>query len=322
MSHSTVSIPSTQAEWMNILEFKSPQDKDTVGLVDMKAGRGARIALVNKNDEPVAARKVNIPLECFTVDDFLGKGKGQMTITIELTPKLWTAFNALDKCFDAFLVTHASKLFSKQDAEYIKKDPSSIALKRPKPLARFNADGSPKIGGFMSLRIMGRGSEVEHIEVKDGSKGQYVSNVTFSDLTSVLLPSATRFAKMKTDKIVCTTLPRSNYSLGQPKTRQVGPGDFEGGLLYACSFVVSHWALVNGSASICVKATDIVFMNTKREIELPEGFTIHNSDEEADEAPEQKEETKRIASEESAFSPPTKKRTLDPEFSATSKALN
>lgn len=313
MSHSTVSIPSTQTEWMNVLEFKPPQDKDTVGLVDMKAGRGARIALIGKNDEPIAARKVNIPLECFTVDDFMGKGKGQMTLTIELTPKLWSAFNALDKCFDAFLVTHASKLFSKQDAEYIKKDPSSIALKRPKPLARFNADGSPKIGGFMSLRIMGRGNEVENIEVKDGSKGQYVSNIVFSELTSVLLPSATRFAKMKSEKVVCTVLPRTSYTLGQPKTRQVGPGDFQGGLIHACSFVVSHWALVNGSASICVKATDIVFMNTKREIELPEGFTISNSDEEVEQEQEEspakvrKLEEKIESSEFSAFSKPEKR---------------
>lgn len=322
MSHSTVSIPSTQTEWMNVLEFKTPQDKDTVGLVDMKAGRGARIALVGKNDEPVVARKVNIPLECYTVDDFMGKGKGQMTITIELTPKLWTAFNALDKCFDAFLVTHAAKLFSKQDAEYIKKDPSSIALKRPKPLARFNADGSPKIGGFMSLRVTGRGNEVERIEVKDGSKGQYVHGIVFSELTSVLLPSATRFAKMKTEKTVCTTLPRENYSLGQPKTRQVGPGDFHGGLLYACSFVVSHWALVNGSASLCIKATDIIFMNTKREIELPEGFVISNEDEELEEGeeePKETKETKRLQSEESAFAPPAKKRS--DEFSPASKPL-
>lgn len=317
MSHSTVSIPSTQSEWTNVLEFKPPQEKDTVGLVDMKAGRGARIALVGKDDEPVVARRVNIPLECFTVDDFLGKGKGQMTLTIELTPKLWTAFNALDKCFDAFLVTHASKLFSKQDAEYIKKDPSSIALKRPKPLARFNADGSPKIGGYMSLRIMGRGMEVESIEVKDGSKGQYVSNIVFSELTSVLLPSATRFAKMKTEKTVCTTLPRESYTLGQPKTRQVGPGDFHGGLIYSCSFVVSHWALVNGSASICIKATDIIFMNTSQEIALPDGFVIENEDE--TEEPEEKVEHKRLGSEDSAFHPPSKKR--DVEFSSHSKSV-
>lgn len=320
MSQSTVSIPSTQSEWMNVLEFKPPQEKDTVGLVDMKAGRGARIALVGKDDEPVVARRVNIPLECFTVDDFLGKGKGQMTLTIELTPKLWAAFNALDKCFDAFLVTHASKLFSKQDAEYIKKDPSSIALKRPKPLARFNADGSPKIGGYMSLRIMGRGMEVESIEVKDGSKGQYVSNIVFSELTSVLLPSATRFAKMKTEKTVCTTLPREHYTLGQPKTRQVGPGDFHGGLIYSCSFVVSHWALVNGSASICIKATDIIFMNTLREIALPDGFVIENSEEDTED-PVEKLETKRISSDESAFQPPAKKRS-DAEFSSQSKTLS
>jgi hypothetical protein len=302
MTQTTVNIPSTQSEWASVLEFKTPQEKDTVGLVDMKLGRNARIALVGK-DDPISARKVNIPLECFTVDEFLGKGKGQMTLTIELTPKLWTCFNALDKCFDAFLVTHAAKLFSKQDAEYIRKDPSSIALKRPKPLARYNADGSPKIGGYLSLRVTGRGGEVEAIEVKDGPKGQYVASITFSEVTSPLLPSATRFAKLRTPTVVCTTLPREKVVLGQPKTRIVGPGDFHGGLIYSCSFVVSHWALVNGSASICIKATDVIFMNTAREIELPEGFTLDN-EEEIEEGEE--------------VDPPTKKAKVD-EFTQTSK---
>jgi hypothetical protein len=277
----------------------------------MKLGRGARIALIGKDDDPVAARKVNIPMECFTVDEFLGKGKGQMTLTIELTPKLWSCFNALDKCFDAFLVTHASKLFSKQDAEYIRKDPSSIALKRPKPLARYNADGSPKIGGFMSLRVTGRGGEVEAIEVKDGPKGQYVGSITFSEVTSPLLPSATRFAKLKTPTTVCTTLPREKTVLGQPRTRIVGPGDFHGGLIYSCNFVVSHWALVNGSASICIKATDVIFMNSAREIELPEGFILDN-----DEGEETEEGEVELPKE----SPP-KRRALESDFSSTSKPL-
>lgn len=310
MTQPTVSIPSTQAEWDQILDFKVPQEKDTVGLVDMKSGRGARIALVGKKDEPIPARKVNIPMECYSVDEFMGKGKGQMTLTIELTPKLWAAFNALDKCFDKFLVTHASKLFSKQDAEYIRKDPSSIALKRPKPLARFNPDGSPKIGGFMSLRVTGRGGEVESIEVKDGPKGQYVSSVKFSEVTSPLLPSATRFAKLKTATSVCTTLPREKVAVGEPRTRIVGPGDFQGGLIYNCNFVVSHWALVNGSASICIKATDIIFMNTAREIDLPEGFTLDNEEEEPEEESRPSEDA-----------PPAKRRNIESEFSSSSKPI-
>jgi len=305
MTQVPVSIPSSQAEWEQILDFKVPQEKDTVGLVDMRSGRGARIALIDKKDEPVSARKVNIPLECFTVDEFMGKGKGQMTLTIELTPKLWAAFNALDKCFDAFLVKHASKLFSKQDAEYIRKDPSSIALKRPKPLARFNPDGSPKIGGYMSLRVTGRGGEVEAIEVKDGPKGQYVGSIKFSELLSPPLPSATRFAKMKTPTSVCTTLLREKPVLGEPRTRIVGPGDFHGGQLFSCNFQVSHWALVNGSASICIKATDVIFMNMVKEIELPEGFTLDNEEEEEEEKPE----------------PPAKKRAIESEFSSSSKPL-
>ena len=289
-----------------------------MGLVDMKSGRAGRIQLVGKNEDPISARKVTIPLECFTVEEFMSKGKGQMNLSIELTPKLWTAFNALDKCFDAFLVTHASKLFSKQDADFIKKDPSSIALKRPKPLARFNPDGTPKIGGFMSLRITGRGNEVKSIDVKDGQKGQYVHAIHFGELTSVLQPSATRFAKMKTETSVCTTLPREKFSTGQPRTRQVGPGDFDGGLLYSCSFVVSHWALVNGSASLCIRATDIIFKNMTREIALPEGFTLENEEEEAEEVEEEDGELKaelkgdlKRSSGESAFSPVSKRRNID-----------
>ena len=53
MTNTTVSIPSTQSEWASILEFKSPQEKDTVGLVDMKNGRMGRIQLVSKNDDPI-----------------------------------------------------------------------------------------------------------------------------------------------------------------------------------------------------------------------------------------------------------------------------
>lgn len=318
MTQTTVSIPSTQSGWASLLDFKTPQDKDTVGLVNMNLGRGARIELISSDPsdmEPISAQKVNLPMECFTLEDFHGKGKSQMTIAIELTPFLWKAFNALDKCFDAFLVTHASKLFSKQDAEYIKKDPSSIALKRPKPLARFNPDGSPKVGGFMSLRVTGRGDEVQSIDVKDGPKGQYVGSIKFSERLTFPIASATRFAKVKvntgTVRTVCTTLPRDVVKTGEPRTRIVGPGDFQGGLLYGCNIVVSHWALVNGSASLCIKAVDVIFMNSTREIELPSGFVVDNEVEEAEEEEKREEPAaKRRALEFSSVSKPKAFKTL------------
>ncbi len=329
MSQTHITLPSTPGEWSSILDFKAPQEKDTVGLVNMRMGRGARISLVDKDDDPVAARPISIPLECFSVEDLMGKGKGQLSLTVELTPKLWAAFNALDKCFDNFMVTYASKLFSKQDAEYIKKDPGSIALKHPKPLARFNPDGSPKIGGYMNLRITGRGAEVEDIEIKDGPKGQYVEKITYSELTIPLIPSATRFAMVNTKKgedssirSVRTTLPRSKVVPGGQRTRLVGPGDFQGGFIVAASITVSHWALVNGSASICIKASDIVFDNVERDIEVSSslGFVIDNEDD--GEEPEPVEDLKRTPDE---MVPPPAKRRITPEsvesFSSVSKAL-
>jgi hypothetical protein len=327
MSQTHITLPSTPAEWSSILDFKAPQEKDTVGLVNMKMGRGGRISLIDKDDDPVSARPISIPLECYSVEDLMGKGKGQLSLTIELTPKLWNAFNALDKCFDNFMVTYASKLFSKQDAEYIKKDPGSIALKHPKPLARFNPDGSPKIGGYMNLRITGRGAEVEDIIIKDGPKGQYVEKITFCELTIPLIPSATRFAMVKKGddasvRSVRTTLPRSKVVTGGQKTRLIGPGDFQGGFIVGASITVSHWALVNGSASLCIKASDIIFDNVERDIEVSSslGFVIDNED---DDEPEPVEDLKRVPVEEMVQPPP--KRRLQPEavepFSSVSKTL-
>lgn len=284
-SKTTVTLPQSEKEWLDAIEFKQPQEHDTVGLVNMKLGYGSSFQLIGEEDAPVTARKILTPFECLSVEDFMSsKGKGQLTLPVELNSKIWTSLNALDKVFDQFMLTHAKKLFSKQDAEYLKKDPSSILLKHPKPLARYTAENSPDYNSIVRFRITGRGNEVSSITSSNGRPDK----VLYNELTSVLPANATRFAMINGNvvngrKCISTTIRREKYAKAEPKTRVIGPGDFNGGLIHSARFNISHWSLVNGSASIILRMTDIVFENVVKSVDVPRGFILQNEGAEEDE---------------------------------------
>ena len=313
---STVSLPRSEKEWLDAIEFKQPQEHDTVGLVNMKLGYGASFQLIGDSDDPVLARPILTPFECLTVEDFTSKGRGQLSLPVELNEKIWESLNALDRVFDAFMLANAKKLFSKQDAEYLKKDPSSILLKHPKPLARFTADNSPDFNSIVRFRVTGRGSEVVSIQCLNGRPDK----VVYSEMTTALPQNATRFAMLNGKTLngrqcISTTIRRDkDPGKGQPKTRVIGPGDFKGGMIHSARFNISHWSLVNGSASIILRMTDIVFENISKAVDVPKGFIIQNEEDldEEDETiePDEKKLTKRSL--EDAFSPDSKR------FTATS----
>lgn len=284
-SKTTVTLPQSEKEWLDAIEFKQPQEHDTVGLVNMKLGYGSSFQLIGEEDEPVSARTILTPFECLTVEDFLSsKGKGQLTLPVALSVKIWKSLHCLDKVFDQFMLSNAKKLFSKQDAEYLKKDPSSILLKHPKPLARFTADNSPDYNSIVRFRITGRGAEVSSIVCANGRP----EKVLYKELTSVLPANATRFAMINGNvvngrKCISTTIRREKYAKAEPKTRVIGPGDFTGGLIHSARFNISHWSLVNGSASIILRMTDIVFENVTKSVDVPKGFILQNEGAEEEE---------------------------------------
>lgn len=265
---------------MEVLEFKDPLLNDRTGLLTIKGPRGFQ--LVAAGEAPLVARKPQAPLECLSVEAFNDKGRGQLSLAVKLTPQLWLALHALDLLFDAFMVKHAAKLFSASDAKYIKDDPKSISLKHPKPLARYNVDGTPNSDGYINLRIYGRGPDVDSFVVKDGREGPYVALINYKDRTEGLGPHMSRF-------MMCTgTLPDGKRSVvettrivratpdgpGQPRMRYVSPGDFTGGNLLSVVAVPQHWAIVNGSASMCFKLQQCVFENIDAAVELPDGFVL------------------------------------------------
>jgi len=309
---STVSLPRTEKEWLDAIEFKQPQEHDTVGLVNMKLGYGSSFQLIGEGDDPVLARPILTPFECLTVEDFMSnKGRGQLSLPVELNVKLWESLNALDRVFDSFMLTHSKKLFSKQDAEFLKKDPSSILLKHPKPLARFTADNSPDFNSIVRFRITGRASEVKSIQCSNGRPDK----VVYGEMTTALPQTATRFAMINGKTLngrqcISTTIRRDkDHGKGQPKTRIIGPGDFKGGMIHSARFNISHWSLVNGSASIILRMTDVVFENIAKAVEVPKGFIIQNEEEldEEDESVEPDEKKLPKRSLEDAFSPESKR---------------
>jgi len=316
------SLPLTKEEWTDVLEFKEPQPNDRTGLLAVKSRRGFQ--LVATGAEPLIGRKAQAPLECLSTDAFLDKGRGQLSMAIKMTPQLWQSFHALDLLFDDFMVKQASKLFSASDAKYIKEDPKSISLKHPKPLARYHPDGTPNTDGYLNVRIYGRAADVDAFVVKEGRDGAYVAGITYKDRTASepLTQMATRFA-------MCTgTLPDGKRTVtettrltkpvapGQPRMRYISPGDFNGGNLLSVIVVPQHWAIVNGSASMCIKLQQCVFENVDAAMDMPDGFVLAAAEEE--EAPVAAPAAKRAREEPASFADPVAKS----KFKAASESLS
>lgn len=270
-------------DWREIIEFAPPKAGDTTGLINLRGARS--IQLTKLSQGPLPFRKPALPLEINTIADFMSKGRGNLSIAVELTSELWDVFHGLDLAFQAFLVENARKLFSPKDAEFISRDKSAIALKHPKPLARYKPDGTPDHNALLRFRISGRGPEVAGFDVKEGARdGTYTTNVTYKDQVDALPFNATRlFIVTGTNasglKTAASLIRRTGVvGVGEKKMRYVGPGDMRDGVIVDAKFTVSHWALVNGSASICLRMTDIIFENIEAAAALPEGFVLANEE--------------------------------------------
>jgi hypothetical protein len=277
-------LPSKK-EWKKVIQFQPAKKGDTTGLINLLGGVNS-IELISKGEPPVECFPVTMPLECTTVADVMGKGRGNLSFAIKMTPLLWESMHGLDLELQSHAIENADKLFSTKDAEFIRKDHTAIALKHPKPLARYNADGTPNYSTLLRFRIAGRGSEVESFETKETQQGSYTSNVIYKDQTDSLPPNATRFVIVTGTaasgaKTVATLLRRRGVlAVGEPKMRYIGPGDLRQGLIHSLKFTVSHFALVNGAMSCCLRAREIIFENVEPTALLPEGFIIANETEE------------------------------------------
>lgn len=275
-------LPSKK-EWKKVIQFQPAKKGDTTGLVNILGGVNS-IELINKGQPPVECYPVTMPLECTSVAEVMGKGRGNLSFAIKMTPSIWESMHGLDLELQEHAIDNADKLFSTKDAEFIRKDRTAIALKHPKPLARYNADGTPNYSTLLRFRVAGRGGEVESFEMKETQQGSYTSNVVYKDQTESLPPNATRFVIVTGTapsgaKTVATLLRRRGKLLaGEPKMRYVGPGDLRQGLIHSLKFTVSHFALVNGAMSCCLRAREIIFENVEPTALLPEGFVIANED--------------------------------------------
>ena len=308
------------SEWADALEFVEPKAGDHTGFLRVKSGARS-FQLVGKGDAPLIARAPVAPLECVSIEAFMDKNRGQLTLPIKMTSKLWASFHALDQLFDAFMVKHATKLFSATDAKFIKDDPKSITLKHPKPLARHTVDGAPDEDMNFYVRVYGRGPEVESFVIKDTTRGPSISKLNYRDQFDPLPYNASSFA-------MCTgTMPDGRFRIantvrtskqvgdGGRRMRIVSPGDFNGGHLLAVSIVPQHWAIVNGSASLCLRLVCAVFENVDVSMEIPSGFVVDN--ESASDTPLEKA-GKREREEEEAPAP-RKYGELPSKFSSHSK---
>jgi hypothetical protein len=281
MSWSQMKTMDLPNKWSEAVMFKDPSKDDKLGFIDAigrgGAGgqqRGAMVTFkfLTAKDEPVGIKPVRGPWECFTIEDILGKGRGKVTMRMQINKKMWESLDDLDMNFRGFLIKHRAKLFSQQDAEYIGRDNSAIALKC-KPLAPRNIDGTPMYDSFITLRVNGRTGEIESLDVKDGPTGKFVSKIKWAPRVTPLSAIATRFSIVVGWTVSMTsgspavpkvkdTLPLAledrpvGWSAGDQRVRYVGPGDIADGAKggsaarYAC-IRPAYWSLApGGNASI------------------------------------------------------------------------
>jgi hypothetical protein len=279
--------------WADHIRIKDVAGKDEkLGYIDTVI-RGTTFEFLGAREEPVSVGKVRTPYECFTVDECLGKGRGKLTVRLQLNARMWTSLSNLDGIFKAFLIRNRTKLFNSSDADYIGRDNSAIALKY-KDLAPVHADGSPQNDAYITVRINGRASEIEAIETKSGSSGRYVSGVTWQNRTSPLMLGSTRIS-LVTGKMasgtptIADTLPLSGViPVGSSRVRYVGPGEIvEGSMLRYAALRPAYWSVApGGGASITLVADHLIVEKSSGEgsavaqdySSVPAGFSVDSSE--------------------------------------------
>jgi hypothetical protein len=286
-----VPMPSN---WLEAINFKTPNKDDKLGYID-PIKRGTTFRLISAGEEPLLVKAVRTPFDCFTKEDCLGKGRGKLTVRVQLNDFLWKSLSSLDKTFSNFLVEHRVKLFSPSDAAHIGRDNSVVNLKM-KTLAPSNPDGSPQTEGFITVRINGRCTEIESLEIKDGSSGRYVGAVKWMPRTSPLPATATRISLVtgvdaKQNHVMRDTLPiEGPVPVGSQRVRYVGPGDIspKGSMLRYGLLRPAYWSIApGGGASITLVMDTMVVQNLSEDtggepaearMSVPEGFAAYEED--------------------------------------------
>jgi hypothetical protein len=279
------------SNWLESIAFKAPNKDDKLGYID-PIQRGTTFRIVSAVEDPLLVRAVRTPFDCFTREDCLGKGRGKLTVRVQLNEWLWKSLSNLDKTFSDFLVSNRTKLFSASDADYIGRDNSAIRLKM-KGLAPINVDGSPQTEGFITVRINGRCVEIDDMEIKDGSSGRYVGAIKWLPRTTPLPANATRIslATGSADKsgklVIRDTLPvEGSVPVGGQRVRYVGPGDVnpKGSLMCYGLMRPAYWSIApGGGASISLVMDTMVVRNIAEDVEAapearystPEGFVSY-----------------------------------------------
>ena len=280
-------------KWSESIKFKDPKKNDTLGYID-SINRNETYTFVKASDAPLSISNVRMPYDCFTLDDIKTKGRGKLTMRIKINEPIWNALRGLDMCFSSFLIAHRDKLFSTADANFIGRDPSVISLKMSKPLAATTPTGEPIYDGYVTVRVNGRASEIEAVEIKDGPTGRYVSNVSWVDQTEPLPAAATRFSivtgmSSSGHPIIRDTLPTNKaWAPGKSRVRYVGPGDInaKGAKLRYASMRPAYWSLApGGSASLTLVLDHAIIENETASSEqaqapayaAPEGFELYDA---------------------------------------------
>jgi len=282
MSWVGCNVKPLPVKWEGTVTIKEPADNDKLGWIDpVDLSGGSRkstttFRFLGAEGAPLSIKPVKTPYDCFTLADVIVKGRGKLTVRVQINKEIWESLNNLDSLFKAFLIRNRTKLFSKQDAEYIGRDNSAVALKF-KALAQRGPDGEPLWDSYITLRVNGRVGEIETLETKDGPTGKFVSSVTWAPRTTPLANTATRFSLVTavTDTelrkgvlTVSDTLPiEGPIPVGSQRMRYVGPGDIatdrNGGCVARYLLVRPlYWAIApGGNASITLSLDSVILQN-------------------------------------------------------------
>ena len=282
MSWTGCNVKAMPSKWEGAVTFKEPADNDKLGWIDpVDLSGGSRksqttFRFLGAEGAPLIIKPVKTPYDCFSLPDVLGKGRGKLTLRMQINREIWESLDSLDSLFRAFLIRNRSKLFSKQDAEYIGRDNSAVALKF-KALAQRGPDGEPLCDSYITLRINGRVGEVASLETKDGPTGKFVSTVEWAPRTTPLANTATRFSLVtavndtpyaKDVLTVSDTLAiEGPIPVGSQRMRFVGPGDIaterNGGCVARYVLIRPlYWAIApGGNASITLSMDSVILQN-------------------------------------------------------------
>ena len=261
--------------WSSTVSFKVMKPGERIGYIDTTPPKTS-FKLTAPGLSPLSAFQPRMPFECPTLASIHAANK--LTLSVKMDERVWSSLNDLDNEFDKFLLDNSAKLFGAAEADYLRKNPGAISLKRAKRLAPIDPTGQPIYDSRLSLRISGRTMEVESVQTADGPRGSYVTNVLWSPRIDPLPLSATRFSKItghtasdfqgNSMPIVRDTMPifslGDTAKVGAGHVRFIGPGDMASKCLIHHALIrPAYWTNVGGGFMITLALDHIIFENVE-----------------------------------------------------------